>query len=103
MAVNRPVVVDAATVLTKVVHGKKSRKHPGKQIAPSSPDTVHKAMVSPAEIGTSSERTAAFDPRLFLAKLGVGKSKKEYQDDEAVFAQGDAADAVLDRKSTRLN
>jgi CRP/FNR family cyclic AMP-dependent transcriptional regulator len=95
MAVNRPVVVDAATVLTKVVHGKKSRKHPGKQIAPSSPDTVYKAMVSPAEIGTSSERTAAFDPHLFLAELGVAKNKQEYQDDESIFAQGDAADAVF--------
>jgi CRP-like cAMP-binding protein len=102
MAVNRPVVVDAATVLTKVVHGKKSRKHPGKQIAPSSPDTVHKTMASPAEIGTSSERTAAFDPRLFLAKLGVGKSKQEYQDDESVFAQGDAADAVFYLQSGKV-
>jgi CRP-like cAMP-binding protein len=95
MAVNRPVVIDAATVLAKVVHGKKSRKHPGKQIAPSPPDTVHKAMVSPAEIGASPERTAAFDPRLFLAELSVGKSKQEYQDDESVFAQGDAADSVF--------
>jgi CRP-like cAMP-binding protein len=101
MAINR-FVVDAATVLAKVVPGKKSRRHPSKQTAPSSPDTVHKAMVSPAEIGTSSERTAAFDPRLFLAKLDVGKSKQEYQEDESVFSQGDAADAVFYLQSGKV-
>ena len=82
-------------MLTRVVNGKKNRKHPGKQIAPSHPVTVPETTLSPPEIGTSPERTAAFDPRLFLAKLGVGKSKQEYQDDESVFAQGDAADAVF--------
>jgi CRP-like cAMP-binding protein len=50
---------------------------------------------SPAKVLASPERTAAFDPRLFLAKLGVGKSKQEYQEDEAVFSQGDPADAVF--------
>jgi CRP-like cAMP-binding protein len=95
MAVKRPDVVDAATVLAKVVHGKKIRKHPGKQIVPSLPVTTPETTLSPPEIGTSSERTAAFDPRFFLAKLGVGKSKQEYQADESVFAQVDAADAVF--------
>ena len=102
MAVNRPVVVDAATVLAKVVHGKKIRKHPSKQIAPSPPDSFDKAMIRPAEIGASPERTAAFDPRPFLAKLGVGKSKQEYQEDEAVFSQGDAADAVFYLQSGKM-
>jgi CRP/FNR family cyclic AMP-dependent transcriptional regulator len=82
-------------VLTRAVNGKKNLKHPGKQIALSHPVTVPETTLSPPEIGASSERTAAFDPRLFLAKLGVGKSKQEYQDDESVFAQGDAADAVF--------
>jgi len=95
MAVKRPVVVDPGTVLTRVVNGKKSRKQPGKQIAPSHPVTVPEISLSPAEIGASPYRNAVFDPRLFLAKFGVGKSKQEYQDGEAVFAQGDAADAVF--------
>ena len=95
MAVKRPVVVDPGAVLAKVVHGKKIRKQPGKQIASSRSVTVPETTLSPAEIGVSPERTAAFDPRLFLAKLSVGKSKQEYQDNEAVFSQGDAADAVF--------
>jgi CRP-like cAMP-binding protein len=102
MAINRSVVVDAATVRAKVVPGKKSRRHLSKQTAPSSPDTIHKAMVSPAEIGAPPERTAAFDPRPFLAKLGVGKSKQEYQENEAVFSQGDTADAVFYLQSGKV-
>jgi hypothetical protein len=88
MAVKRSVVVDPGTVLTKVVHGKKSLKHPSKQIVPSHSVTVHKAMVSPVEIGASPKRTASFDSRLFLAKLAAGKTSREYQAGEFVFSQG---------------
>jgi len=95
MAVKRPVVVDPGSVLAKAVHGKKSRKQPGKQIAPSHPVTVPEISLSPPEIGTSPEHSAAFDPSAFLLKLSTGKSKQEYQDNEAVFSQGDAADAVF--------
>jgi CRP-like cAMP-binding protein len=95
MAVKRPDVVDPGSVLAKAVHGKKSRKQPGKQIAPSHPVTVPEISLSPAEIGTSPEHSAAFDPSAFLLKLSTGKSKQEYQDNEAVFSQGDAADAVF--------
>jgi CRP-like cAMP-binding protein len=51
--------------------------------------------LSPVEIGASPDRTAAFDPRLFLEKLAVGKTSQEYQSGEFVFSQGDAADAVF--------
>jgi CRP/FNR family cyclic AMP-dependent transcriptional regulator len=102
MAVTRPNIVDPGTVLTKVVHGKKIRQQPGKQIVPSNTVTVHKTLTSPTESGTSSEQTAVFDPRLLLAKLGVGKSKQEYQDNEAVFSQGDAADAVFYLQSGKV-
>jgi CRP/FNR family cyclic AMP-dependent transcriptional regulator len=102
MAVNRPNMVDPGSVLTRVVSGKKSRKHPGKQIAPSRPVTVPETTLSPPEIGTSSAHSDAFDPRLFLARLGVGKSKQEYQEDEAVFLQGDAADAVFYLQSGKV-
>jgi len=37
-----------------------------------------------------------------LAKLGVGKSKQEYQEDEVVFSQGDAADAVFYLQSGKV-
>jgi CRP-like cAMP-binding protein len=95
MAVKRRVVVDAATVLAKVVHGKKIRKQPSKQIAPSHPVTVPETTLSPPEIGTLPEHTAAFDPSAFLLKLSTGKTSQEYQAGEFVFSQGDAADAVF--------
>ena len=102
MAVNRSNIVHPGSVLTRAVNGKKNLKHPGKQIALSHPVTVPETTPSPPEIGASSERTAAFDPRLFLAKLGVGKSKQEYQDNESVFSQGDAADAVFYLQSGKV-
>jgi len=46
MADNRPNIVDPGSVLTSVVNGKKSRKHPGKQIAPSHPVTVPETTLS---------------------------------------------------------
>jgi CRP-like cAMP-binding protein len=95
MAVKRPPSLDPSVAVPKLGSKKIAGNIRNKQHRPLTPDSVHKAMVSPAEIGASPERTAAFDPRLFLAKLGVGKSKQEYQDDEAVFSQGDAADAVF--------
>ena len=91
MAVKRPVVKK-----------KKERKTPVNQHAPLHPVTAPEVMLSPAEIGASPERTAAFDPRLFLAKLTAGKSKQEYQEDESVFSQGDAADAVFYLQSGKV-
>jgi CRP-like cAMP-binding protein len=38
---------------------------------------------------------AAFDPKKFLARVGEGKTIAKYRRDEAVFAQGDVADAVF--------
>jgi CRP-like cAMP-binding protein len=84
-----------------VVMEKKERKIPGKR-APLPPVTASEATLSPAEIGASSDRTAAFDPRAFLAKLTTGKSKQEYQDGEFVFSQGDAADAVFYLQSGKV-
>jgi CRP-like cAMP-binding protein len=81
MAVKCPVVTE-----------KKERKTPGNQRAPLRPAA---APVSPAEIGASPERPAAFDPRPFLAKLTAGKTSREYQGGEFVFSQGDTADAVF--------
>jgi CRP-like cAMP-binding protein len=83
------------TVKRRVIMEKKGRKTPVNQHAPSYPVKVHEAMASPAEIGASPERTAAFDPRLFLTKLVAGKTVREYQADEFVFPQGDTADAVF--------
>jgi CRP-like cAMP-binding protein len=51
--------------------------------------------VSPAKAHASQNGAAAFAPGVFLAKFGAGKSSQEYQGDESVFSQGDAADAVF--------
>jgi CRP-like cAMP-binding protein len=59
------------------------------------PAATREVMLSPPEIGTSPEHTAAFDPRLLLTKLATGKTSREYQADESVFSQVDAADAVF--------
>jgi CRP/FNR family transcriptional regulator, cyclic AMP receptor protein len=45
--------------------------------------------------GVSRRARAAFDPRKFLARVGKGKTISEFQKDEIVFSQGDAADAVF--------
>jgi CRP-like cAMP-binding protein len=90
------------TVKLPVMKKKKERKVPVSQHAPLRVATGPEAKLSPAEIGAPPERTAAFDPRSFLAKLGVGKSKQEYQENEAVFSQGDAADAVFYLQSGKV-
>jgi CRP/FNR family transcriptional regulator, cyclic AMP receptor protein len=36
-----------------------------------------------------------FDPRVFLKKVGAGKTISRYQKDQIIFAQGDVADTVF--------
>src|ERR1700686_4223954 len=38
---------------------------------------------------------ASFDPKVFLAKVGEGKTILEFRKDEVVFAQGDVANTVF--------
>ena len=38
---------------------------------------------------------AAFDPKIFLAMVGDGKTISKYQKDQIVFSQGHVADAVF--------
>jgi len=40
-------------------------------------------------------RKATFDPKLFLANVGEGKTISKYRKDQIVFSQGEAADAVF--------
>jgi CRP/FNR family cyclic AMP-dependent transcriptional regulator len=40
-------------------------------------------------------RDSSFDPKIFLAKVGGGKTISKYRKDQTVFAQGDDADAVF--------
>ena len=74
---------------------KTGRNAPARQRVPARTVPDPEAMVSPAEIGASPERTDVFDARFFLSRLVVGKTSREYEADEAVFLQGDAANAVF--------
>jgi CRP/FNR family cyclic AMP-dependent transcriptional regulator len=47
-------------------------------------------------------KKAAFDPKLFLAKVGDGKAVSKYQKDQIVFRQGDVADAVFYIQSGKI-
>ncbi len=48
------------------------------------------------------EPVAVIDPDFLLKKLTVGKSRRQYQADETVFSQGDAANAVFYIESGRI-
>jgi CRP-like cAMP-binding protein len=41
------------------------------------------------------KRSLSFNPKAFLSKVNGGKSVKSYQRHQAIFAQGDSADAVF--------
>jgi CRP/FNR family transcriptional regulator, cyclic AMP receptor protein len=43
----------------------------------------------------TKQKRATFDPRVFLAKVGRGRTISTYRPNQTVFAQGDAADAVF--------
>ena len=66
------------------------------------PAATREVMVKPAKVGASPERTAGFDPRLLLTKLATGRTSQEYQAEESVFSQGDAADAVFYLQSGKV-
>jgi CRP/FNR family cyclic AMP-dependent transcriptional regulator len=64
-----------------------------KPVAPRKEPPVMMATTSAAIV--EAEAPVTFDPRLILTKLSVGKSTQDYQSNESVFSQGDAADAVF--------
>jgi len=43
----------------------------------------------------ASKQNRSFDPKLFLAKVGEGRSIGKYRKDQIVFSQGDPADAIF--------
>ena len=43
----------------------------------------------------ASEQNPSFDPKVFLAKVGEGRSIDKYRKDQIVFSQGDPAEAVF--------
>src|SRR5450631_1851515 len=81
MAAKRPVVI--------------KKKSTGREKASLRPAASPEVVVNPAKIGLGPEQPAVFDPRLLLKKINGGKARHQYQANERVFAQGDAADAVF--------
>jgi CRP-like cAMP-binding protein len=42
-----------------------------------------------------TQRTGGFDFKVFLAKVGPGKTLREYRNNQVIFSQGDPADSVF--------
>jgi CRP/FNR family cyclic AMP-dependent transcriptional regulator len=78
-----------------VVIAMKEHKHSVSRRVSPRPIFALKLIPSPTEIAPPPAGPSAFDPSLLLAKLGTGKTRQEYQADEAVFSQGNAADATF--------
>jgi CRP-like cAMP-binding protein len=95
MAVKRPPSLDPSATVPKLGSRRIAGNIRNKQPRPLAPETTHDVAVSPAKAHASQNGAAAFAPGVFLAKFGAGKSSQEYQGDESVFSQGDAADAVF--------
>ncbi|MDE3200283.1 MAG: Crp/Fnr family transcriptional regulator [Acidobacteriota bacterium] len=68
--------------------------------APSSKTRVPRA--SSKAFVAFPEPAAPIDPAYLLARLASGKSRREYQPNETVFAQGDAADAIFYIESGKI-
>jgi CRP/FNR family transcriptional regulator, cyclic AMP receptor protein len=78
-----------------IVAKKKRRTASGPTRTLAPPMTTSKAKLTAEQLGASPVRSAPFDPRFFLSKITAGKTSQEYQDQESVYSQGDAADAVF--------
>ena len=59
-------------------------------------------MLNSENRGSSPEPTATFGPSLLLTRLVAGTISQEYQSNETVFSQGDAADAVFYIRSGKV-
>lgn len=79
-----------------VIAPKKARKTSVGQGGALGATARRKPRLAPAMIDVASQGVVAgFDPRLMLALLPKGKSSRDYQRNEFVFSQGEAADAVF--------
>ena len=96
MAVKRPLSLDPGAAVPKLGSGKMVGNIRNKQDRPVASETTHGVVVSSAKVHASQNGAAALNPGVFLTKFGTGKTSREYKkDDEAVFSQGAAADAVF--------
>lgn len=80
---------------TRTTKSNTMRKTKARRGFPSSKFVSRDVTVVPQRIAASQEKSASFDSVSLLSKLGSGKSNREYLENENVFSQGDAADAVF--------
>jgi CRP/FNR family transcriptional regulator, cyclic AMP receptor protein len=80
---------------TRTTKSKMMRKTKARRRFPSSKVVGRDATGVPHQIGASQEKGTSFDSGFLLSKLGSGKANREYLENENVFSQGDAADAVF--------
>jgi CRP/FNR family transcriptional regulator, cyclic AMP receptor protein len=71
------------------------QKHSASNRVSQHPVFALKVMPNLIETSTARKAADAFDPSALLAKLGSRKSQQEYQVDESIFSQGEAADATF--------
>lgn len=77
-----------------VTTAKKRTRKPTADRSASLPQVPHASVkLSIAEL--LPERSNSFDPNLCLSKLTDGRSTQVYSEEESVYSQGDAADAVF--------
>ena len=95
MATRHPVAVSPGVLSMDAVSKKKTPQRSGKKRGLSPPSAIAEAIPKPVGVAVSPEPVTAFDPRHLLTKLTIGRTTQEYQADETVFSQGDAADAVF--------
>src|SRR5450631_362225 len=62
---------------------------------PSSPSLVLPKSILAKEVCMARPGKTAFDAKVFVAKVGAGKTVLEFQKHQNVFAQGDVADTVF--------
>jgi CRP-like cAMP-binding protein len=55
----------------------------------------HKLKIESKKTGTMPGMTIPFDTQILLTRIVTGKSAREYKADDAIFSQGDSADAVF--------
>jgi CRP/FNR family cyclic AMP-dependent transcriptional regulator len=56
---------------------------------------ISRGLVEQRGVLVRKRAKASFDPKIFLAKVGEGKTISKYRNDQVIFRQGDVADAVF--------
>ena len=49
----------------------------------------------PLEVASMGRHTLTFNSRNFLSRVGTQKTTRDYHDRQAIYSQGDAADAMF--------